>query len=201
MKPLWPLKKNCWSPLKKRTAGSLPALHGRAGMPAHPVTMKEKWQQLEQWLEQNAPALLQNLNPPATEADIAQTEAAMQMQLPPSVRQSYLIHNGETPSSWGLFVARRFLPLNEMLDWLKEMQAIEDEYQFGDFDTGRMIPIFHENGNLLYVEHRTDGGESEVIEWWHEDPMREVKGRKLGRLFRRAVESIGARGRYLRPRF
>ena len=145
--------------------------------------MKEKWQKLESWLAANAPKVLEPLNPPASEAEIAATEAAIGMSLPPSVRDSYEVHNGEK-NVWGLFATWQFLPLEEVVGTIEEMEQIEAEYQFGDFDTSLMIPILRSGGgDLYYVERSYNGEETELIEWWHEDPSRDVKAASFEAFF------------------
>ena len=73
--------------------------------------MKHRWQTIEAWLSQNAPLVLCNLNPPATATEIANLEQAVGVHLPPSVRETYTIHDGESHVSDGLFGLWQLLPL------------------------------------------------------------------------------------------
>lgn len=57
--------------------------------------MKEVWDRIEKWLAVNSPQLMQSLNPGVSERDIQIFEESMGVQLPPEVRASYKIHNGQ----------------------------------------------------------------------------------------------------------
>ena len=97
------------------------------------------------------------------------------MKFPPSVRLSYLIHNGESNVSDGLFDTWKFLTLQDVRIWWDEMKLIEETEQFGDFDITSMIPIMFREGDLRYVDHSVDRVETPLVEWNHEDPTRDVQ--------------------------
>lgn len=145
--------------------------------------MEEKWQKLEAWLAENAPQVLTPLNPPATEDEITAAETRIKMKFPPSVRASYLVHNGEQ-RKWGLFAAWQFLPLEQVVKTIDEMIRIEEQFKFGDFDATLMIPILQSGGgDFYYVEKSVNGKETKVIEWWHEQPSRDVKFQSFAAFF------------------
>ncbi len=139
--------------------------------------MKGKWQKLEKWLEENAPRVLATLNPPASVAKIAEVEARFKVLFPPSVRESYLLHDGQPTLSWGLFGGSRFMSLDDVVDQVNMLIEIEKECHFGDFDPSLMIPVIDQNhsGDFYYVENSANNAETELIEWWHEEPTRDVK--------------------------
>jgi len=57
--------------------------------------MKTVWDRIHVWLQANAPEVLANLRPGATEEAIRAAEAEMGVTLPDDVRASYLVHDGQ----------------------------------------------------------------------------------------------------------
>lgn len=57
--------------------------------------MKEVWNRIEKWLSANSPQLLNSLNPGVSERDLDIFEESMRVQLPPEVRASFRVHNGQ----------------------------------------------------------------------------------------------------------
>ena len=55
------------------------------------------WTRIENWLADNAPEILENLNPGATEEEIKRTEEFLGVSFPEDFKDSYLIHNGQKP--------------------------------------------------------------------------------------------------------
>lgn len=147
--------------------------------------MKDKWQKLEHWLTANAPRVLENLNPPASENKIAETEAKLNIKFPPSVRKTYLLHDGQPTEAWGLFGGYRLLSLDDIVDLVEMQVQIEEEYEFGDFDASLMIPLIDLSctGDFYYVENSVNNEETELIEWWHEEPTRNVKATSFEAFF------------------
>lgn len=138
--------------------------------------MKDRWDRVREWLDTNAPELTTVLRPGATDAEISQAESAIGLEFPPSVRDTYRIHDGQTDDSFGLVGYWRLLPLTAVVRQWKELRDIEREFEFGDWDPRMSIPVMENGGgDLLYVEHAPDGSETPVVEWWHENPTRDVK--------------------------
>ncbi len=46
-----------------------------------------------------------------------------------------------------------------------------------------MIPIFFADEDFYYVEDSLNGEGTELIEWWHENPTRDVKSESFLKLF------------------
>ena len=55
------------------------------------------WTRIENWLADNAPEILENLNPGATEEEIKRTEEFLGISFPEDVKDSDRIHNGQKP--------------------------------------------------------------------------------------------------------
>ncbi|CAF0837298.1 unnamed protein product [Didymodactylos carnosus] len=133
---------------------------------------------IERWLEHNAPHVSKKLNSPVLAPELQKAEKELGAHFPQSVKDAYLIHNGESTDSEGIFGLWRWLPLKEIVEWNNEQKRRERKYQFGDFKPSFMIPLLESaDGNLRYVETSDETGEEEtpVIEWSHDNPTRDVK--------------------------
>jgi cell wall assembly regulator SMI1 len=74
--------------------------------------MEEIWVRIENWLEINAPNVLQVLQPGASDTQIKELEDFLYVQLPEDFKSSYRIHNGQSADSWGFIGGQReFLSL------------------------------------------------------------------------------------------
>ena len=97
------------------------------------------------------------------------------MRFPPSVRNSFLIHNGESEESDGLFDLWKFLSLQEVKMWWDEMRLIKETEGSGGFDITSMIPVMFREGDLRYVDRSESDSESPLVEWNHEAPTRDIR--------------------------
>ncbi|MBW4620874.1 MAG: SMI1/KNR4 family protein [Cyanosarcina radialis HA8281-LM2] len=156
------------------------------------MEVADRFTQIELWLQENAKPLLGIFNPPATLSQIQKAESELGAIFPASVKQAYLIHNGEKDISEGLFGTWKWLSLGEMVLRHDELKNIEQEFKFGDFKPGFMIPLLESGGgDLYYVESvENEGDESEVIEWWHEQPTRDVKYENFNNMLSTFVKDL-----------
>jgi cell wall assembly regulator SMI1 len=148
------------------------------------MDVSHAWRRMEAWLSDNAPVILENLNPPAWAVDVQKAEAALGVRLPPSLVAAYFVHDGESRRSSGMFDGWRWFSLKEVIGQNDFMIGIERMSAFGDYTPGLMIPIMEDmGGNMLYVETSADGKEeTPVIEWWHERPTRNVRYPSFGHM-------------------
>ena len=58
--------------------------------------IEESWKRIRAWGSENAPEMLRDLNPGATEEQLSALEAELSVQLPEDVRRSLKVHNGES---------------------------------------------------------------------------------------------------------
>lgn len=159
--------------------------------------MKDRWDRVREWLETNAPDLKSLLRPGATDAELSKTEATLGLDFPPSVRESYRVHDGQEPGTFGLFGGWRLLPLTDVLREWEKQREIERDFEFDQWDPKTAIPIMDDGGgNFLYVEHAPDGSETPVIEWWHENPTRDVKAPSFEAYLDAFLDALDA-GEYL----
>jgi len=145
------------------------------------MSVSESFARIESWLAKNAPSVLQQLNQPILSTDeLDKAEEILGAKFPPSVREAYTYHDGESSESKGLFGCWRWLPLREIIEWNDEEKQNVKKYRLLDFKPSFMIPLLESttsNHNLRYVETSGDDGQEEtpVIEWNHNQPTRDVK--------------------------
>ena len=122
--------------------------------------MTDTFSEIETWLGSNAPALLTVLNPPADEAAIRAFETRRNLRLPPDIRRLYLIHDGESDKSDGIFGCWKMLSLAD----------IEGEIEL--IGEHGIIPLFRSGGGDLYYVKSYDSEKPDLrlLEWWHENP-------------------------------
>jgi cell wall assembly regulator SMI1 len=104
------------------------------------------WDRFESMLSVHAPQLLATLEPPASEAQIAEAEAAMGVRLPDEVRHAYLRHDGtlhgdlDEPSS--LFVPFNWWAcLDDVVDnWRMKVEVSNSLRAKGD--PGDLFPTY-----------------------------------------------------------
>jgi cell wall assembly regulator SMI1 len=122
--------------------------------------MNEHLERIENWLQANAPDLVGLLNPPATRDDLAAFESRHDVLLPPEVVQLYLIHNGESEESDGLFGGWKLLSL----------EKIRQEIELAGHE-GR-VPLFLSGGGDSYYVKSFDrtNPDHKLYEYWHEQP-------------------------------
>lgn len=123
--------------------------------------MEDRWNRLEEWFEENIPSYPSHLRPPATEQEVADAEAELGVTFPPSVRKSYLIHDGEERGHYGGVLKHRMLQLTEVVEETQRMRELfEDDNEEWDHS---MIPLFEiGDGDLIYVTDAPDGAETPV---------------------------------------
>lgn len=119
------------------------------------------WRRLERWYGEKCPAMLKNLNPGVTEAQLADFEKAIGQRLPADVRRSFLLHNGQDPNTPGLIFGLYLLPLSDALNEWRSWRKIDKDnndlktgaksYPSGavqlDYANPAWIPLTHDHGS------------------------------------------------------
>jgi hypothetical protein len=145
------------------------------------MSVSESFARIESWLSKNASNVLLQLNKPiTTSAELDKAESILGAKFPPSVREAYTYHDGESSKSTGLFGNWRWLPLREIIEWNDEQKQNVTKYKLTNFKPSFMIPLLEStttHHDLRYVETSGDDGQEEtpVIEWNHDQPTRDVK--------------------------
>lgn len=99
--------------------------------PASGVT--EGWDRIHTWLSKHAPKILDSLNRPATDAELAAAEKAFNLTMPDEWRELYRIHNGMNRDSnpGSLFYGMNFLTLERAIS----------EYGLNDKPGAKPLPV------------------------------------------------------------
>lgn len=126
--------------------------------------MSGPWNLLDGWLSEHAPDAVAALNEPATSTEIASAEREMGLSMPPSLRASYVVHNGESDDSAGVFDNWQILPLERVVEHWKEFAELQEHVGQGvlgegEFDAKSSIPVMWFEGEIRYV--RVDASDRE----------------------------------------
>ena len=92
------------------------------------------WKRLEAWGQRNAPDMLEDLNPGATDSEIATLSSSLVRNLPESFLQSLKIHNGES-DGWPckVFADRgAYLSTTQIIEQWRQRQEIAQKID-GDY--------------------------------------------------------------------
>ncbi len=166
--------------------------HSLPVQPAPIMKVETSLETIRLWLQSNAAPLHEQLNPPASAEEIDVFESRAGVTLPSSVREAYSIHNGEKATSMGIFGAWRWLPLDEVLS--NRQQLLESGI---DLATGAIPILMSGGGDYYFVESVVSArDDSEIIEWWHEQPDRDVKHSSFAAFLGEFIELL-ERGQYV----
>ncbi|MFD0403329.1 SMI1/KNR4 family protein [Kitasatospora sp. NPDC127121] len=142
--------------------------------------MQQLWARIEAALERIAPEVAAAMPPGATDGQIRAAEAAMGVQLPPDVRESYRCHDGLPGVLIGLHTALH--PLDAMVDDWRERsvdagdppwdERAEDGVIRRDvaWSAGWIPFISIGNGDVICIDldPPTPQRRGQIIDWSHE---------------------------------
>ncbi len=176
------------------------------------------WSRLESWAEKNAPAMLAKPAPGATAEEIASLEQSMGLRLPADLRESLLIHNGESEGWPNLTFADRgiYFPVQAILEnWNQRRsiasskpdiygeRTIEEMIQDGDLDVegpvqakhflDAWIPIMDLNRDVFWALDLAplEGGQiGQMIEVDWEGASWRVIANSFGQFFEHYVDEL-----------
>jgi cell wall assembly regulator SMI1 len=174
-----------------------------------PVTNREiaqSWGRVTDWLAANAPASHATLRPPATAADIASCEAALEMALPEELRQLLLLTDGAAdfdadgtnlPGCRFMPGGHRLLSAAEIASGTQSLRKILD-----DLDEDLMVGIWwhpewvlfarHVAADGLAVDQREGTGQGAVGEFMHEDETAFTMAPSIGEFLGMVADSLAA---------
>jgi cell wall assembly regulator SMI1 len=120
----------------------------------------ETWDRIERWLAASAPANLANLNPGASDAELAETERAIGRAMPGEWRKLYRRHDGMNADGnlGSLFFGMRFLPLSRVREELAAVgdnaepmpvRAGDPAIRCEDMHDRLWVPLAHDLGDTL----------------------------------------------------
>lgn len=91
--------------------------------------MTEQWRWIENWLAKNAPKIINDLNEGCNLKQLAKLENEIDLKLPQSFKDFYLVHNGQKDEDYfGLFYGVSLLPLEKIVEEWRVWNEIIDEY-------------------------------------------------------------------------
>jgi cell wall assembly regulator SMI1 len=149
--------------------------------------MKATWDRIETWLRSNAPQMLDTLRPGATEGQVAEAEQSLGVTFPEPMRQSYLIHDGQSSEGEGLIDAWEFLSLERMKAEWKVWKDLLDGGEFRglashpesgirpDWWNARWIPLTYSGSgdhHSLDLDPAPGGTPGQILLMYHDDPAR-----------------------------
>lgn len=167
--------------------------------------MKQQWTKLEAILQDTAPALLADLAPPATDAEIASLEQALGMSLPADFVACLKIHNGQHGNSRGLFDDAEFLSTSRILQEWRIWKGLLDGGDFEDAESSPQSGIrplwwspawipFTYNGAgdhlCLDLDPAGEGARGQIITLWHDDGAREKQANSFAQWFTHYVDKL-----------
>jgi len=153
-----------------------------------------QWAAFEAYLRDHAPALLADLNPPASEKTLHSLQQQLGAALPEDFLDFLRGHDGQKGLADPLFGDYEFLSSDRILDawefWRKQSEGSDFSHEDAAPSTGvqanwwntKWIP-FAANGSGDYLcldLAPTEGGSvGQIIGVWHDDGARKVKGKSF----------------------
>jgi cell wall assembly regulator SMI1 len=149
--------------------------------------MQDTWVRFEAWLAANAPQLIDELNPGATDAELRELATTIGTELPADFLTFYRIHNGQQSEASGLLNGEELLSIPSML---AEWTIWNDLLKGGDFEGATSTPapgVRADWWNPLWLPLTYDGAgnhycldlapapggtRGQIIRMWHDDSER-----------------------------
>ncbi|MFC5652714.1 SMI1/KNR4 family protein [Paenibacillus solisilvae] len=169
--------------------------------------MKVLWDRMEQWLQKQAPDVLADLLPGASELEIAELEAAIGFTLPADLRESLHIHNGQSGDAQWLIAGWELLSAERILEEWRIWKDLYDKSIFADFDadvqTGIVstwwqpawIPLTYDgagNHHCLDLFPADSGTSGQIISMWHDGAERRILAGSYRQWFEYLVQTYEA---------
>jgi cell wall assembly regulator SMI1 len=154
------------------------------------------WKKIEAWLEEYVPEVLEDLNGPATIANIRATESAMSVKLPKDMVDAYRIHDGQDGGAPPVGGDWQVLRLKTVVKQWKILKVLLDKGTFATADAdvkavgpvrpvwwnARWIPFgFAANGDLICVDldPAKGGTVGQIIVFLHDNEVRTCVAKSL----------------------
>lgn len=174
--------------------------------------MQDLWTRIETWLQANAPEVLPDLNPGATEAQIEATEACLGQRLPEEMKALYRLCNGQVEVGCGVWEGCEFLSLARIQTEWSCWKELLDDGHFIDSDGQPLgcepdpgvrnawwlpewIPLSYDGGGnhtCIDLNPAVGGQVGQIISMWHDDPERRVLAPSLRAWFEAYIEGLEA---------
>ena len=164
--------------------------------------MEEIWKRIEAWLRANAPEILGDLRPGASDDDLRRAEKTLGAALPETLAASYRIHDGARGGAAPLVGPWRLLSLEDVTkEWegqqrfSQEQSDLDEERDDQDDETepapgvregwwrGGWVPVAsNSSGDFVCVDldPAPGGKRGQVISFLHADPARALLAPDFG---------------------
>lgn len=140
--------------------------------------MRNTWNRIENWLVTNAPEMIDDLLPGASDQEIHQAERSLGIQFPNDVKESYKIHNGQNESTDNLVLGHRLLSLTEIVRVWKVWKDLSDRNEI--YWNSKWVPLISDgagneysldlssvdisnDGQIIFIDHECNLEETEAI--------------------------------------
>lgn len=165
--------------------------------------MTNHWERLEAWLKANNPALLADLNPPASDFDIQNLERQLGVKLPTDFVECLKVHDGQRGAAGWLFQDAEFLSSQRILDewaiWKGLLDGGDLDHTKAEPEAGiqsawwnpKWIPFTYNGAGdhlCLDLDPASGGRAGQIITLWHDDGARKKKGDSFARWFSEFVD-------------
>ncbi len=151
--------------------------------------MNELWNRLKDWLEQNAPELLETMQPGASETQIVALEQHLGVNLPEDYRAFLRLCDGQPNDPKIRFYDGELLSTQTVKVQWDIWKELLDDGDFDDYESQphqgvksdwwnpRWIPFTHDGGGnhlCLDLDPAPAGTVGQVITMWHDSMDREL---------------------------
>ncbi len=120
------------------------------------------WDRIERWLKAKAPASAASLRPPATTAEVIETQKMIGVALPAELVASLLRHDGATGRGDGFTLPPFYAPVStaniatEAKTLCEALVSIGVDESVGSWWHGKFVPFAADgSGNTLFLDQRT----------------------------------------------
>lgn len=166
--------------------------------------MKKEFDKFKQWLSLNYSDGLLDLNPPASDAQIAELTKVLGVDLPDDFISVLKIHNGQKGESAWLFDSQEFLSTHRIIEefttWKKLLKSelhdkvsTPDDGVKSDWWNIKWIPFTSDGCGDHYcldLSPTESGTKGQIITLWFELPEREIVSQSFSLWFEEYLEQL-----------
>jgi cell wall assembly regulator SMI1 len=172
--------------------------------------MDEIWRRIESWLKQNAPEILTDLQPGASDADIQNVVQAVSYAMPDDFIESYRIHDGKRGGSAPLLDQWELLSLSAIVKEWQNLKKLSDDGLLEGMEGDSSVQIKSDWWNLGWIPFASNssgdflcidldppqtGKKGQVISYWHSDSKRKLLAKDFRSWLAEFVEDLES-GKY-----
>lgn len=170
----------------------------------------EVWDRIERWLVDNAPAIMEDLNPGVDEATLEYFRERTGRELPETVRDSYRVHDGQAGGAPPLMGEWELLPLEYVVSKWEMIEEVHDDTELDPESvrtegpvqlrwwSSEWLPVCGNGAGDYYcidLAPASGGTVGQVITYWHMNHRRQVIAPDFGTLLAEFADDL-ERGGY-----